>query len=88
MMNNSLRKKITFSLVSFLGISILLMPINAHAAAETLGDLRKDYESLLAEKRAAERKSDAAKAEIAAKEAAIKKAENDLNEAEIEQKEA
>lgn len=88
MMNNNLRKKITFSFVIFFGISILLLPINAYAAAETLGDLRKDYESLLAEKRAAERKSDAAKAEIAQKEAAIKKAENDLNEAEIEQKEA
>lgn len=87
-MKKNLRKTLSIGFLGVFATSCLLMPINAFAASETLGDLRRNYESLLAEQRAAEKKSDAAKAEAAAKQAAIKKAENDLNEAEIEQKEA
>lgn len=90
MMKKNLRKILSISFLGIFATSYLLMPINAFASSvdPTLGDLRQDYESLLAEQRAAEKKSDAAKAQIKAKEEAIKKAQNDLNDAETEQKEA
>lgn len=88
MMKIKFKKNITLVFASLVSLSVLLMPINASAASETLGDLRKTYEALRAEQRAAENKSDAAKAQIKAKEEAIKKAEKDIASAEIEQKEA
>lgn len=62
--------------------------INGQAAEKTLGDLRRAYEALVAEKRANDNKTDAAKAEIAKREAAIAKAEEDISAAEYEQEEA
>lgn len=62
--------------------------IASAASAETLGDLRREYESLLAELREYENKTDAAKAEIARKEAAINQAEADITEAEGQYDEA
>ena len=88
MMKKNKDKNIVIGFTFLFSLSILLMPIKAIAASETLGDLRRDYEALRAEQRAAENKSDAAKAQIKAKQEAIKKAENDITNAEIEQKEA
>jgi len=90
MMNKSLRKSFALSFVTLFSLSVLLVPMNVSATSddETLGDLRRDYEALVAEQKAEERKSDAAKAQIKAKQEAIKKAENDISNAEIEQKEA
>lgn len=76
-----------YLLMIFIGV-ILLMPINAQAEEKTLGDLRKAYESLVAQQRANEAKSDAAKAEIARKKEAINKAQNDLTVAEHDMEEA
>ncbi len=55
---------------------------------ETLGDLRKEYENLLAEKRANDNKTEAAKAEIARKEAAINEANEGISDAEDQYEEA
>ncbi|MCI8394892.1 MAG: peptidoglycan DD-metalloendopeptidase family protein [Bacilli bacterium] len=57
------------------------------AEAETLGDLRKIYEDLVAQKRTNENKTEAAKQEIARKEAAIKTAETNLTNARREEAE-
>ena len=54
------------------------------ATAETLGDLRREYESLLAELNEYENMTEQAKQEIAQKEAAIAQAEEDIMEAEEE----
>lgn len=69
-------------------ISILFIPNVYAAEEETLGDLRKTYEKLLAEKNANDKKTQAAKDEIAKKEAAIRQAEQDISKAKIEQGEA
>lgn len=58
------------------------------AAAETLGDLRNEYNELLKKKQENDNKTDAAKAEIARKEAAIKQAQADITEAEHQYDEA
>lgn len=58
------------------------------AEEKTLGDLRKAYESLLAQKVANDNKTAAAEAEIAKREAAIDQAEEDISAAEYEQEEA
>ena len=58
------------------------------ATAETLGDLRREYESLLAELNEYENMTEQAKQEIAQKEAAIAQAEEDITEAEDQYDEA
>lgn len=58
------------------------------AAAQTLGDLRREYESLLAEKNEYDSMTQAAKNEIAEKQAAINKAEEEITEAEDQYDEA
>ncbi|MCM1053371.1 MAG: peptidoglycan DD-metalloendopeptidase family protein [Ruminococcus sp.] len=68
-------------------ICIVFIP-NVMAKEETLGDLRKTYNDLLAEKRANDNKTAAAKAEIAKKEEETKQAEKDISNAENEQQEA
>ena len=69
--------------------SCFVTPDIAEAAtAETLGDLRREYESLLAEKNEYDNKTDAAKQEIAKKQAAIAQAEEDITEAEDQYDEA
>lgn len=61
---------------------LILVPKNVYAkAAETLGDLRQEYEDALQEKRDYENKSQAAKNEIERKQDAINKAEADLTKA-------
>ena len=55
--------------------------------AETLGDLRKIYESVLAEKRANDNKSEKTKNEIKEKEADILAARGELTEAEAQEEE-
>lgn len=67
--------------------AFLVKPIEASATAETLGDLRKDYEDLLKEKRAKDNESDKTKNEIKQKEAAIAQARDDLTEAEAQEEE-
>lgn len=80
-------KKLRY-LVLFIFLSLILIPnINAKEA-ETLGDLRREYESLLAEKQANDNKTAQAKKEIAEKEAAINQAEKDLTKAKAEEEEA
>lgn len=76
-------------LILVVAFSYLVSPELAQAAtAETLGDLRREYESLLAEKREYDNMTEAAKNEIAAKEAAIQQAEEDITEAEDQYDEA
>ena len=58
------------------------------ATAETLGDLRREYESLLAEKNEYDSKTEEAKAEIERKKAAIAKAEEEITQAEDDYDEA
>ncbi len=70
-------------LVILVLVGILLMPFSVYAADnETLGDLRRTYENLLAKKRENDNKTQAAKNEIAAKEAAIRDANDKIHEAE------
>lgn len=66
-----------------IGLLVLIFfgPINVYAESKTLGDLKKIYNDLLAEKRANDNKTQAAKDEIAAKESAIRKAEEDILDA-------
>ncbi len=81
-------KKIEYGLrvclISLL-VFLCLIPINVLAESKTLGDLRRIYNNLLAEKRENDNKTQAAKDQIAAKEAAVKKAEADISAAEYEQ---
>ncbi len=70
-------------------VSILITPKNVSATtAQTLGDLRREYESLVAEKSRYDNMTEAAKQEIAAKQAAITKAEEEITQAEDEYDEA
>jgi len=81
--------KKSIKVMAFLAIFILLIiPIIALAEEKTLGDLRRTYENLVAEKRANDNKTAQAKAEIAKREAAIARAEEDISEAEYEHEEA
>lgn len=58
------------------------MPQNTNAIAETLGDLKKEYQELLNEKKANDNQTQAAKDKIAANERAVKQAEQDKTSAE------
>lgn len=71
----------------FAFLFLLLAPVKVDAAAETLGDLRRAYEDLVAEKRAYDNQSQQAKDEIASKQAAIRQSEVDLSKAEEEEEE-
>ena len=76
-------------LIIAVAFSYLVNPTIAEAAtAETLGDLRREYESLLAELNEYENMTEAAKQEIARKEAAIAQAEEDITIAEGQYDEA
>lgn len=85
-------KKLEYSLKLLLIVvmcsAFLVKPIEASAAAETLGDLRKDYEDLLKEKRANDNKSEQAKNEIKQKEEAISQTRGELTQAEAAEEEA
>lgn len=78
------KKLIVFTIFSFILINFLL-PIRVNA--ETLGDLRRNYENLLAKQKDSENKSAAAKKDIAAKEQAIQTAEKNLTAARKEEEE-
>ena len=66
-------------LIIAVAFSCFVSPDIAEAAtAETLGDLRREYESLLAELNEYENMTEQAKQEIARKEAAIAQAEKDI----------
>ncbi len=76
-------------LILAVAFSCLVTPDIAEAAvAETLGDLRREYEEKLAEKREIDNKTEEAKAEIEAKKAAIAKAEEQITQAENDYDEA
>ncbi len=81
-----MKKVIVILLVAFISSSIFIGKVNA--AAETLGDLRREYESLLREKQDNDNKSAEAKNEIAQKQSQIAQAEKDLTKAEADQKDA
>lgn len=67
----------------------VLIPCKVEAKdPETLGDLRRIYEDLLAQKRENDNKTEQAKAEIRRKQAEINQAEKDLTKAEAEEIEA
>jgi len=68
---------------------VAICPISVYAKdAETLGDLRREYESVLAEKKAYDKKSEQAKQEIKAKEAAIESSKAELSKAEKDEEDA
>lgn len=80
-----------FSLVLIFSLAFIISPEMVYASGqdlETLGDYRKAYEKLLAEKRANDNKSEQTKNEIKQKEAAIAEARGDLTEAEAAEEEA
>ena len=81
-----MRKVINWILVFLLVVFVTIPNVQAKDP-ETLGDLRKEYQSLLDEQAEYNRKSEQAKKEIKEKEAAITKAQSDLSEAEEEQEE-
>lgn len=76
------------SLVLVLSLAFVVKPLEAEAVAETLGDLRRAYETVLAQKRAKENESQQKKNEIKNKEAAIEQARDDMTIAEEEEEEA
>lgn len=80
-------KKLKYGIV-FVILSLLLVPTVQAEEMKTLGDLRRAYENLVAEKRENDNKTAEAKAEIARKEAAIKQAEKDITKAEDDYEEA
>lgn len=80
-----------FSLVLIFSLAFIISPEMVYASGqdlETLGDYRKAYEKLLAEKRANDNKSEQTKNEIKQKEAAIAEARGDLTEAEAAEEQA
>lgn len=80
---------INFILVILIGISVFIKPAEVSAkTAETLGDLRKAYEAVLAEKKKYDSQSQQAKNDIAKKEAEKDKAQRDLTKAEADEEEA
>lgn len=85
-------KKLRYSLnlVLLFSLTFFVSPSMVNALNEnpiTLGDYRKNYEELLAEKRKNDNKSEQAKQEIREKEAAISQARSDLTEAEAAEEE-
>ena len=85
MIKRSLSVVLRISLILAVTFSYFITPDIAEAAvAETLGDLRREYESLLSEKNSYDQKTEEAKAEIARKQAAIKEAEEEITIAEDE----
>ncbi|CDF12094.1 putative uncharacterized protein [Mycoplasma sp. CAG:776] len=78
----------TFLIIAVVFSYFVTPEIANAAAAETLGDLRNEYNELLKKKQENDNKTDAAKAEIARKEAAIKQAQADITEAEHQYDEA
>lgn len=83
-----MKKKNVFKLSLVVLFSICLIPSVNAEEMKTLGDLRRAYENLVAEKRENDNKTAEAKAEIARKEAAIRQAEVDITKAEDEHREA
>ncbi len=81
-----MKKTFCISLILITFIS-LMPPVKALEDAETLGDLRRNYESLLAKQRENENKSEATKAEIAKKEQDIQDSQEALTQAEKEEQE-
>lgn len=80
-----------FSLILIFSLSFIVSPEMVYASGqdlETLGDYRKAYEKLLAEKRANDNKTTQAKNEIKQKEAAIADARGELTLAEAAEEEA
>ncbi len=70
-------------------ISSFITPLNVYAKdPETLGDLRNEYQSLLNEKAAYDKKSEQAKNEIKAKENAVANSQAELTQAEDDEEEA
>lgn len=89
MMKKILDVSIRLCLLFALVFCYFITPDVAQAAtAETLGDLRREYESLLAKKNEYDNMTQTAKNEIAAKKAAISQAEADITEAEDQYDEA
>lgn len=89
-MMKKLEYGLRFSLVLTLCLTFIISPNVVYASQkdpETLGDLRKIYEDVLAEKRANDNKSEQAKNEIKQKEAAISEARGELTEAEAAEEE-
>lgn len=79
------------SLVLVISLTFIISPEMAYATErdlETLGDYRKQYEELLAEKRANDNKTEQAKNEIKEKEAAISQTRDELTIAEAAEEEA
>ena len=89
MIRNALNYLLRITLIIAVIFSYLITPEIAEAAtAETLGDLRKEYEQLLAEKQAYDNKTEAAKQEIERKKAAINEANKGITDAEDQYEEA
>lgn len=89
-MMKKLEHGLRFSLVLTLCLTFIISPDVVYAINKdpiTLGDYRKNYEELLAEKRANDNKSQQAKNEIKAKEEAISQARSDLTDAEAAEEE-
>lgn len=77
-------KKIKRFIYVILVCFLWLIPVDTRGAEKTLGDLKRTYQNLLAEKQAYDNKSNAAKNEIKEKEAAIKQANADIQTAQNE----
>lgn len=82
-----MKKKLSILLIFTIFLSVLFLPLVSAAEAETLGDLRRNYENLLKQKQENDNKSAEAKQEIAQKEQAIKNAEANLASARKEEAE-
>lgn len=82
-----MKKRINKILIILLVLSVIIVPQKANAALETLGDYKRDYETLLKQQQDANNKSAAAKKDIEAKERAIKDAESNLTNARKEEAE-
>ncbi len=78
--------KKVISIVLVLALLLVSFPVYAKDA-ETLGDLRKQYEALLKEQQDYNNKSEAAKQEIKNKQQAINNAKKELTDAEAKQEE-
>ena len=82
-----IKKSCSYLLRTFLIIAVVFSyfvtpEIANAAAAETLGDLRREYETKLKEKEKYDQQSEAAKAEIERKKSAVAKAEAEITKAE------
>lgn len=69
-------------------VLVLIFPVKASAVAVTIGDLRKEYEAVLEEKRRYDNQSAQAKRDIEKKEQQKKQAQEELSKAERDEEEA